>query len=400
MAKINVKVMRRSDSDGEKRRFYYCWWIDPVTGNKCTRTTKTSIRRKADRFAEKLQIQLNSGQGRYPENLTWKSLRERFTREHLDALAVNTRKKADAALNTLERMVNPKYAKSLTEGVLSQWQASLREKGLSPQTVKGYLTEVNRILRWARKKRLLRRSPRIEMPHRLGGTTSRDVTGEEFDRMLAVLPKAVGPDGASSWAFLLRGLWLSGLRREEAMNLHWTEDRKMMVDMTGRHVMLRIQAGAQKSGEFQLLPLAPEFQEFLRSVPAANRRGYVFNPRPLREPFDVRLSVAWVGKKIGQIGKDAGVVVAESNYLGRSRKKYATSHDLRRAFGQRWASRVMPRVLQLLMRHESIETTMKFYMRKDAEETADAAKRAAGATLGATAHVSPPEEASPAIGLP
>jgi len=63
--------------------------------------------------------------------------------------------------------------------------------------------------------------------------------------------------------------------------------------------------------------------------------------------------------------------------------KYASAHDLRRAFGERWAARLMPAQLMELMRHESIETTLRFYVGTDAQRTADAAwaafERASGA---------------------
>ena len=52
--------------------------------------------------------------------------------------------------------------------------------------------------------------------------------------------------------------------------------------------------------------------------------------------------------------------------------KYATAHDLRRAFGERWASKVMPFDLQALMRHENIETTQKYYVGQNSLRTADA----------------------------
>ena len=51
--------------------------------------------------------------------------------------------------------------------------------------------------------------------------------------------------------------------------------------------------------------------------------------------------------------------------------KFASAHDLRRAFGTRWASRVRPATLQLLMRHRSIETTLKYYVAQDADEVGD-----------------------------
>ena len=45
--------------------------------------------------------------------------------------------------------------------------------------------------------------------------------------------------------------------------------------------------------------------------------------------------------------------------------------DLRRSFGTRWASRVKPARLPLLMRHKSIETTMKYYVCQNSDDVAD-----------------------------
>jgi hypothetical protein len=53
--------------------------------------------------------------------------------------------------------------------------------------------------------------------------------------------------------------------------------------------------------------------------------------------------------------------------------KFASAHDLRRSFGERWSERVLPKVLMELMRHESIGTTMRFYVGQNAQRTADAA---------------------------
>jgi hypothetical protein len=46
---------------------------------------------------------------------------------------------------------------------------------------------------------------------------------------------------------------------------------------------------------------------------------------------------------------------------------------LRRAFGVRWAARQMPAQLMELMRHESIDTTLRYYVGTDAQRTAEAA---------------------------
>jgi hypothetical protein len=70
------------------------------------------------------------------------------------------------------------------------------------------------------------------------------------------------------------------------------------------------------------------------------------------------------------IGEEAKVVV---HVEARTCKvKFASDHDFRRAFGDRcWALRVMPPVLRQLMRQESIETTMWYYVGRNVEATAD-----------------------------
>jgi integrase len=94
----------------------------------------------------------------------------------------------------------------------------------------------------------------------------------------------------------------------------------------------------------------------------------------------------WVGKLVSRIGKKAGVRVYVDP-KDPQRVKYASAHDLRRAFGERWAARIMPAQLKELMRHESIETTLRYYVGTNAERTADACwdafqKSAGGAAAG------------------
>lgn len=64
--------------------------------------------------------------------------------------------------------------------------------------------------------------------------------------------------------------------------------------------------------------------------------------------------------------------------------KFASAHDLRRAFGFRWSRRVMPPVLKELMRHTEIATTMKFYVGVNAQATADELWKVAGSNLGSS----------------
>jgi imidazoleglycerol phosphate dehydratase HisB len=91
-----------------------------------------------------------------------------------------------------------------------------------------------------------------------------------------------------------------------------------------------------------------------------------------------------VGKVVSVIGKAAGMMVDERTKSGKTVRKFASAHDLRRAFAVRWAGKVMPTVLRELMRHASIATTLAYYGGQNAEATADALWDAVGNTLGNT----------------
>ena len=120
--------------------------------------------------------------------------------------------------------------------------------------------------------------------------------------------------------------------------------------------MFQIPSKCQKNNKNRLLPMAPERAEFLRAV--EDRSGYVFDPKS-RRPSSGRLGEQAVGRTVCQIGERAGIKVNEN--------KFASAHDLWRSFGTRWSRRVKPQVLQKMMRHKRIETTLRYYVMEEAE---------------------------------
>ena len=169
--------------------------------------------------------------------------------------------------------------------------------------------------------------------------------------------------------------------------------------------MLQIPGELEKGNADRLLPIAPEFALFLLETPEVARTGPVFR----LEGRQGRYRDWEVSKIVSKIGKAAGVKVYV-NPKDPEKVKYASAHDFRRAFGVRWAARLMPAQLMELMRHESIETTLRFYVGTDAQRTAEAAwaafdalprafsgpfanSFANSATSGGTA-AAPPEEPS------
>ncbi len=88
------------------------------------------------------------------------------------------------------------------------------------------------------------------------------------------------------------------------------------------------------------------------------------------------LGLQHVSDVISRIGLQAGIKVAETTKRGTDGKarrvvKWASAHDLRRGFGDRWKDRVLPIVLQAMMRHEDLNTTLRYCTSRDAHKTAE-----------------------------
>ena len=111
--------------------------------------------------------------------------------------------------------------------------------------------------------------------------------------------------------------------------------------------------------------MTPDFAELLLRTPESERLRRVFGIAQLE------MSLEKVSKNITSVGKKANVVV------NKDQSKFASAHDLRRAFGIRWAGRLKPAELQHIMRHASIETTLKYYVRQDADSLAASLWKAA-----------------------
>jgi integrase len=392
---------------------------DPVTGKYERSTTYTDPqtgemfttgenRKQAKKLAARWEADLNAGraQGRY--DTSWAEFRERYEDEVVPSLAESTAGKISSTLNAVERIL-PKVKNGklgdLNAEAISRFQAAFRNNARSESTIASYLSHVRAALAWAVEQGMIREVPKVKRPNRAknggrGKSKGRAITGEEFDRMLAAIlpallgwrklqrqqrwktnrragksehtmrtderPQAIAPAAATSWNHFLKGLWLSGLRLSESLELFWDRHDRLCIDLEGKRPMLRIPAELEKGNRDRLLPITPDFAEFLLATDPAERRGPVF--RPLL-PSGSRANAAKAGRMISLVGELAGVKVHTHPKTGKV--KFASAHDLRRSFGNRWARRVTTAVLQKLMRHASITTTMSYYVDLDAAELAE-----------------------------
>lgn len=177
----------------------------------------------------------------------------------------------------------------------ARFQNRLREIGNSEATIGKHLRHLRAAMRWAKSMDFMARIPDVQIPkagkhQRL--MKGRPITPEEFQRMLDSVEPVVGAESAESWRFLLEGIWWSGLRLGEAMSLTWHRSDSLFVDFNAdKYPMLRISGQIEKGGKDRLLPMAPEFAQFIE--PHKQEQGHVFQPGRVHSGRKETLSAVW-----------------------------------------------------------------------------------------------------------
>ncbi len=352
----------------ESQKTYVIRWAAPGKPNSRQKKIDAGHQREADRLAIQFADELSKQPGNAGES-HWLHARNRYEEEKLPSLKADSQTAWYSAVSWLESFGQPEQTRDVTTSFLSQLSAFMRKGGLAETSIASYLGQLRAMLGWCLHVDLIEHRPRFDMPHRRKHSKmmrGRPLITEEFERMLAEVADVCGQPAETSWQHLLNGLWLSGLRIGEAVELYWDRvDKLHIYGLDRRRPKMRIIDELEKGHQDRLLAITPDFVNFLRSTPDIHRHGPVFTPR-LKTGQETRSVETWK-KRIIAMGKGANVKVDDKN----NKVKYASAHDLRRTFGSRWALKVRPLVLKELMRHSSIETTQKYYVGLDAERTAN-----------------------------
>lgn len=354
---IRVHVRKRPD-----RPYFQLAYTCPITGRVKTKSAGTSDKKEAERAAAKweLEIQEGAGSGGCP----WDIFRHRFEVEHLADAPPHTRTTYLNALNHFEREIgHVRDIGKIDASVISRFSASLAKSDLSSVTVAKILRHLRGALNWAYEIGLSTYKPRVRIPKssRRKMSRGRPLTAAEVQRMIDAVDSVIAPSLADEWKSLIECLNLSGLRISEAITLSW-DSPPVQLDFDGRRPKIRWHAEGQKNRLDALTPITPDFYNWLQERKA--KVGPVFQLKTMHPlKGEVLSSLGTVVKKVSAIGRESGVLVSKS--------KHATAHDLRRTFGSRWALKVHPIVLKTMMRHSTIETTMKYYIEIDSDKVAD-----------------------------
>ena len=348
---------------------------NPRNGVELYRTLDHADTRQAERQASEWARELAESGACDPERTTWAEAFDEYCTQRLAGLRPTSRLKSIQHLTVFASAQSPQVLADISPQVLSKHVEWLRTnpvksgngtKPRSETTIDGHVTSIHAFLKWCHQTgRIPKLVSRPTIPRSRARTSrmkGRPLTDAEFARLVKAVPVVIKRE-PGQWEILLRGLWHSGLRLGEALNLTWDQSSGFSLDFSRRRPMYLIEADSEKGFRDRLLPVAPEFATFLDAFPDEQRTGKVF------KLHNVRLgSMEWivqsVSRVISRIGREAKIVVSRGG-------KFASAHDLRRTFGLRWSERIPPKDLMVLMRHEDITTTMAYYVGQDADRTAE-----------------------------
>jgi integrase len=344
-----------------KRGKWILVWTDDEGRERQKTTHIPSIRSKrklAEREAALLEQELDED-NQPPQD--WLQFRKMYL-EHCVTTKKSSRQNIKVAFSHLERICNPVTVQQVTSLELSKFVSTLTKEGKARDTVYVYLKRVKAALNWAASCGYIAKPVRYSMrgSKRQNVIRTRAISAEELDRMTSAA-KIARPTDFELWQFYIKGLYYSGLRREESIKLGWSWEFDISVNIEADIPHYVIMGEGQKSGQDQLLPIVPEFAEMLKAIPKRQRRGRVFKLPKKKMDFP---DLSDIGRKVTKIAEIAKVVVNREG-------GFATIQTFRKTFGTRWATRVMPAELQKLMRHEDIKTTMKYYVNLETQNLWD-----------------------------
>jgi integrase len=336
---ISVWVQRFTD-----RPHLVLQWFDPDTGKRRSKSAETADPAKAEEAREKLQYELRNDKYQEASTLTWKAFRELYEADYLPDCRPRTRDKVATVLNAFEAVCNPRQMHRVNERMISLFVAGLRKrKGrdnghMGRTTIRVHLAFLQSMLRWAVDQKILTACPKFPSI-KVAKKKPQPVPTETFECLFAKAPDQ------QTRVFLLCG-WRAGLRLNEAFELEWEQtDKAPWIDFAGKRIWLP--GACTKGTEDAWLPLDPALQEALQTLPRHGRKVFRFESK--RDAHLVQAQA--VGHRICALARKAGVRL--------------TMKGLRRGFGCYYAARESAHVLQKLMRHANIQTTLDYYANFD-----------------------------------
>jgi integrase len=328
-------------------------WIDP-DGKRRSKSIGTKSR--AEKFARKIEGQLEAGTYRPASAKTWSDFRAEHTQRILPRLAVKTRQSIEATLNHFERICNPAKVGSIKTATIDEFisrrQADPGRKPgsvVSPATVNHDLRHLKAVLRIAHEWGYLPTVPKFRKLRELD-QIGRVITVEHFEAIYkachcATMPKHMPCEPVDWWRAILVYALTTGWRIDEILSL-----RREDLDLETGAILTRAADNKGRRDAIDHLPATT----IAHVRPVIGQQPLVFY-----WPHDRR--TLW--EEFTRIQKAAGIHLP----CREAREHECTDachiygfHSLRRGYATLNVDSMPTPVLQKKMRHRSFTTTLRY----------------------------------------
>ena len=348
---------RQKEKLGEDKCPWSVGWFED--GRK--RSKKIGCRSLAEKYAQKLENQVEAGTYQADSRKRWGTFRKEWESKIGSGMQPQTKRCTLDALDHFERIIRPGQVQKIRTQTLDEYVSKRRlEKGkkagsvVSPATINKELRHLRAVLRIAFEWSYLSKMPRVRMlrePEKL----VRYVTPEHFAAIYAACDAAKRPasdvyTAADWWRALLIFQYMTGWRVNEPLALAWDD-----VSLDNATAVTWHEDNKGKRDE--IVPLHPIVVEHLRKIADIGIRVFAW-PHHERTLYDEFARIQMAAKD------DNGERII--NLPCREKHEHTDAchlygfHDLRRAFATQNALRLAPDALQALMRHKSYLTTKRY----------------------------------------
>lgn len=356
-----MKAWLFQDHRQKKKLGDKCPWSVGWFEDDRKRSKKIGCRSLAEKFAAKLETQMEAGTHRVESRKQWSKFRKEWESKIGAGMELRTRQCTLAAIAHFERLVKPGQVQKIRTQTIDEYIAKRRvERGkkaesiVSPATVNKELRHLRAVLRIANDWGYLPKVPRIRMirePQKL----IRYVTPEHFAAMYAACDVAKRPSSedyspADWWRALLVFLYMTGWRICEPLALRWDDVSLDKATAITWHE-------DNKGKRDEVVPLHPIVVEHLRKLVDLGHLVFCW-PHPERALYDEFARIQQAAKD--ENGDRIINLPCREKHQHNDACHLYGFHDLRRAFATQNALRLAPDALQALMRHKSYLTTKRY----------------------------------------
>ena len=210
-----------SEGDNLYRRNGVWYGMVQVAGKEYRRSlrtrSRTEAKRERDRWVEKLQAQARGGAGRH----TWPEAVLKYTEEVLDGGSVkpNTAKRYKVSLRQTYAFFSPLDIEAIGDKEIADYVSTRIKAKTNNATIRRDLTAISRVFAasktwgWGIKHNPAKEYDRSFVRERRDPI--REPSAEEIEARIQKAPKEI--------ADVLRFLWGTGMRENEATTLEWSE---------------------------------------------------------------------------------------------------------------------------------------------------------------------------------